>query len=424
MTIGTETRIVYLPRALPHQLPVLLSQARRKVAVCGRRFGKTVLGLLAATKGHGPVPGVFPGVLDGKRILWAAPTFVIASDIWREAKRALAGVIANKSEVEKRLETINGGVLRVASTDDPNSMRGPGWDGAVLDEAAFMVPEAWRQVIRPALADRQGWCLFISTPNGFNWFKELFEQAGRDDGWERWQRPTADNPLIPPSELDEARLDMGDRAFAQEHEAQFVDVQGAEFQGSYFLDSIWFDEWPAGISRKVLSLDPSKGKTDKSDYSAFVMLGIGADGKMYVDADMQRRDVWRIVEDGIDIYQRWGPQAFGVEVNQFQEVLAGVMDERAKSRNIMLPLFSITNTENKITRIRATLTPFLARGDLRFYRKSAGARMLVEQLRAFPIGKHDDGPDALEMAVRLMRALFEESSGNNGASFGNEYVVT
>jgi predicted phage terminase large subunit-like protein len=362
-------------------------------------------------------------VLDGKRILWAAPTFVIASDIWREAKRALAGVIVNKSEVEKRLEIVNGGVLRVASTDDPTSIRGPGWDGAVLDEAAFMVPVAWREVIRPALADRQGWVLFISTPNGHNWFKELFDHAGADSGWTRWQRPTSDNPLIPQSELDEARLDMGERAFAQEHEAQFVDVQGAEFAGSYFLDSIWFDEWPQSLLYKVVALDPSKGKTEKSDYSAFVMLGMGHDGKLYVDADIKRRDVWRIAEDGIDLYQRWGPQAFGVEVNQFQEVLAGVIEERARARNLMLPLFAITNTENKRTRVRATLTPFLARGDFRFKRGSQGARLLVEQLRAFPLGQHDDGPDALEMGVRLLKGLFEGGGLEDRRRMNQEYAV-
>jgi predicted phage terminase large subunit-like protein len=112
-----------------------------------------------------------------------------------------------------------------------------------------------------------------------------------------------------------------------------------------------------------------------------------------------------------------------VEVNQFQEVLAGVMEERAKARSLMLPLFAITNTENKRTRIRATLTPFLARGDFRFKRGSRGARMLVEQLRAFPLGQHDDGPDALEMGVRLMKGLFEGGGLAGRENFDQEYAV-
>ena len=411
---------------MEHQADILLSPARRKVAVCGRRYGKTVLGLLASIKGHGAFRGQYPGVADGARILWTAPTFLIASEIWREAKRSCADAIREKSEVEKRIELFNGGVLRIGSTDNPVSLRGPGWDGCVMDEAAFMAKEAWTEAIRPALSDRQGWSLFISTPNGFNWFKELYDNAGVGDsemdtsrrdfiagaagaiigGWQRWQRPTSDNPLIPASELDEARNDMGPRAFSQEHEAQFVDVEGQEFSGAYFTDSIWFDDWPH-LTHKITTLDPSKGKNEKSDYSAFISLGVGPDGKLYVDADIKRRDVRVIVDDAIDHYRRWHPQAFGVEVNQFQEVLADVMVERSQASGLMLPLFSITNTTNKITRIRATLTPFLARGDIRFKRDSRGARLLVDQLRAFPIGKHDDGPDALEMAVRLVRHVFE-----------------
>ena len=389
---------------MAHQAIILLSPARRKIAVCGRRFGKTVLGLLAATKGHGPHQGAFPGVLDGKRILWAAPTFAIASDIWREAKRALQNVITVKSEVEKRLEIINGGVLRVASTDDPTSIRGSGWDGAILDEAAFMIPEAWRQVIRPALADRQGWVLFISTPYGHNWFKDLFDQAGANTGWERWQRPTSDNPLIPQEELDEARLDMGDDVFAQEHEAQFTDVQGAEFAGAYFLDSIWFDDWPE-LRHRVAALDPSKGETEKADYSAFVMIGLGMDGIMYVDADIGLRDLWKIAEDGVDLCQRWQPEKLAIEDN-YEAMLSGVMEEKARQRGLIIPVFPIHNTQNKIVRIRTTLTPHLARGQFRFKRGSRGARMLVEQLRAFPTGRYKDGPDAFEMAVRVLQYVF------------------
>jgi len=359
-------------------------------------------------------------VLDGKRILWAAPTFTIASDIWREAKRALAEVIVNKSEVEKRLEIVNGGVLRVASTDDPTSIRGSGWDGAVLDEAAYMIPEAWREVIRPSLADRQGWVLFISTPNGHNWFKELFDHAGVNTGWERWQRPTSDNPLIPQEELDEARTDMGDVTFAQEHEAQFTDVAGAEFSGSYFSDSIWFDEWPE-LRHRVAALDPSKGETEKADYSAFVMIGLGHDGIMYVDADIGHRDLWKIAEDGVDLYQRWRPEKLAVEDN-YEAMLAGVMQERARGRGLIIPLLTIHNSANKIRRIRETLTPHLARGEFRFKRDSRGSRMLVEQLRSFPFGRYKDGPDAFEMAVRLTRCVFEANI-QGPAMVREEYAV-
>ena len=69
MNAGTPTRpTISLPKALPHQLPVLLDPARFKVVVCGRRWGKTALGLMACVKGHGPHRGALKGAIDGGRI--------------------------------------------------------------------------------------------------------------------------------------------------------------------------------------------------------------------------------------------------------------------------------------------------------------------------------------------------------------------
>jgi len=89
-----------------------------------------------------------------------------------------------------------------------------------------------------------------------------------------------------------------------------------------------------------------------------------------------------------------------VETNQFQQLLVDEMVRRADERRLILPLFTINNYVNKEVRIRR-LTPLLSGGRIRFKGDSPGARLLVEQLRDFPLADHDDGPDALEMAVRL-----------------------
>lgn len=314
---------------------------------------------------------------------------------------------SDKSEQEHRIEFRNGGCVTVRSADNPDSLRGEGLDGVVIDEAAFLSEACWREALRPALADKQGWCMMISTPNGYNWFKDLFDQAATDGAWARWQRPSSENPLIPADELEQAMRDMGLRAFAQEHLAQFTDVEGAEFSGAYFHDGVWFDNWPHSdtIRMRVMALDPSKGKTDKSDYSAFVMIALDFDGVMWIDADLSRRDTRQIVDDGLLLCRGFGPDAFGIEINQFQEVLAQNFEEVSKKTGLMLPLHGIHNTEHKTTRIRATLTPYLARGEMRF-RRTQGGKLLVDQLRSFPLDKYDDGPDALEMGVRLVRWLF------------------
>ena len=89
-----------------------------------------------------------------------------------------------------------------------------------------------------------------------------------------------------------------------------------------------------------------------------------------------------------------------IETNQFQELLATEIQRRAVEKCSSLPIFTCENTVPKIIRIRS-LTPYLTRGEILFKRGSRGARLLVDQLRDFPNGDHDDGPDALEMAIRL-----------------------
>lgn len=400
---------ISLPKALPHQLPVLLSPARQKVVACGRRWGKTALGLMATVKGHGPQRGVFRGAMDGAQIWWVAPTFNISMNIWRQLNRALKGAWTYKSEQEKWIELPGGGTIAVKSADTPESLVGEGLDGLVMDETGQMKKRAWTESLRPALTDKKGWCMAIGTPQGLNWYHEMFKAAGRDEGKEAWQRPSIDNPLIDQEELDDALKEIGPRAFAQQHLAQFLTIEGAEFEGTYFGESIWFDEWPADDKTRcrIMALDPSKGKTEKSDYTAFVMMALTWDGMMYVDADIERRDLSVITADAFRLGRDFRPDAFGIESVQFQELLATNIADYSRQHGMMLPVHLIPNTENKITRIRSTLTPFLSRGGFRFKSGSRGAKMLVDQLVGFPVDKYDDGPDALEMAVRLARHVYE-----------------
>jgi predicted phage terminase large subunit-like protein len=177
---------------------------------------------------------------------------------------------------------------------------------------------------------------------------------------------------------------------------------GTEWPEEYFGPSIWFDEWPERLTLRVISLDPSKGRESKwGDYSALVLLGRAHDGTLYVEADLQRRPTPRIVADGLEHYRTFGCDAFGVEANAFQELLAEDLARQSAAAGIALPVWGITNSAPKPVRIRR-LGPLLAQKRIRFKGGHAGTRLLVQQLRDFPCGDHDDGPDALEMALRLM----------------------
>ena len=101
--------------------------------------------------------------------------------------------------------------------------------GVVLDVAALMGSEVWFEVIRPALADKQGWALFISTPDGTaSWFYDLWCYTASDPTgeWQRWCYTTIEGGNVPEEEVEAARAQLDGRTFRQEFEASFDNLTG------------------------------------------------------------------------------------------------------------------------------------------------------------------------------------------------------
>ena len=147
---------------------------RFNVLVCHRRFGKTVLAVnelvhrsLACRVPHPRHAYLAPLRKQAKRVAW---------DYLKRYTAAIPSRTVNEAEL--RIELPGGRRLFVEGADNPDALRGLYLDGVVLDEFGQMSPEAWREVIRPALADRAGWAIFIGTPKGRNAFHAVFE-AGR-----------------------------------------------------------------------------------------------------------------------------------------------------------------------------------------------------------------------------------------------------
>ncbi len=218
------------------------------------------------------------------------------------------------------------------------------------------------------------------------------------------------------------RVESGRTAFEREKQGSPVDPSVCEWPESYFGSNIWFDDWPLTLQVKTLALDPSKGADAKrGDYSAFVMLGVDARGILYVEADLARRSTPLMVGDGVELCRRFRPDAFGIEANQFQDLLAPLFaDEFSRQGMLDAQPWTLDNRVGKPVRIRR-LGPYLASGRLRFKTHSPGTRLLVEQLKEFPAGEHDDGPDALEMAIRLAAEMLATPTDNDG--LGNRLQV-
>ena len=171
-----------LPSLHQAQKKVAESEARWKILCAGRRFGKTRLGVQLCIQ----------TALAGGRAWWVAPTFSIARVGWRALESA---AYSFPKEIEPKISIANmevlfpnGGFIACKSADNPQRLRGEGLDFIVIDEAAFVKPEVWQEVLRPTLTERKGSALFISTPLGIgNWFYDLWETAGQMESWERFR---------------------------------------------------------------------------------------------------------------------------------------------------------------------------------------------------------------------------------------------
>ncbi len=222
------TKIKRLKLYRPHagQKALHESDARFRVAACGRRWGKT----LAATAEMIRHAWERPGSLS----FWVAPVLrqsAIAFDLVRRGMPR--GTVADIHKTDRRVGLVNGSVLEFRSAEIPENLRGFGIDFLVVDEAAFLSKDLWEEVLRPALSDRQGKALFVGTPKGKNWFFRLFSRGmdSEQAGWQSFTFPTENNPYIRPEEIEDARRTLPEAVFAQEYLARFVDDGAGVFSG-------------------------------------------------------------------------------------------------------------------------------------------------------------------------------------------------
>ena len=179
---------------------------------------------------------VVRAILQRKPVAWFSPTYRTLDDSWRALRETLEPVTVRVSDSAHRAEIIGGGVLECWSLDSPDAGRGRNYASVVIDEAALVseLEHAWQQSIRPMLTHWSGEAWFLSTPRGMaNYFHTLY-QRGMDptqEDWAAWRMPTSSNPFVPPGEVEIARRELTDLAFAQEYLAEFVSWVGAVFRG-------------------------------------------------------------------------------------------------------------------------------------------------------------------------------------------------
>lgn len=214
----------YTPRK--QFIPLHNREQRFAAVVAHRRAGKTVAEINDKIRATLLCPKQNP------RTAYIAPYYKQAKTVaWQYAKdfsRCIPDIKINESEL--RIDYPNGGQFRLYGADNPDALRGVYFDDVTLDEPADMNPRMWPEIIRPALADRQGRACFIGTPKGRNDFWKICEHAKTDPNWFYMQLKASDTHLIPQDELDAVQAMMTPEQYLQEFECSFT----AAIQGAYY----------------------------------------------------------------------------------------------------------------------------------------------------------------------------------------------
>ena len=379
---------------LPWQEEVIADPARFKVIAAGRRCGKThyaaVTLILAALNGK-------PGA-----VMYVGPTMALARDLMWDKLFELAGEIIVSSNVNNLEIVLAGGnKISLKGSDRPDTLRGYSLKHLVLDEFAFHKEGVFDTILRPALADRKGSALFISTPEGRNSFYDVYVkgQAGLK-GWKSWHLTSYDNPYIDPEELETAKNEMAGWQFRQEFEASF-DAKGSEFFDAETFE--YYEELPKETYDYYIALDLAGfesdrgGKTKRRDDSAMAVVAVDYKGCWFVEDIVYGR--WSLDQTAQTIFDavaKYKPIKVGIEKGIAQQAVMSPLQDvmRRTARVFHIELLTHGN-QKKEDRILWALQGRFEHGKIKL-KKADWNMELVDQCSAFPSKLvHDDLIDAL-----------------------------
>jgi len=216
--------IPYKPREQQLAIHELMDSKRFGVVVAHRRMGKTVSAINHLIK---------DAILNQKeapRYAYIAPTYGQAKRVAWDYLVKYAEPLGGSSNISELRVDFWGRRIQLYGSDNPEALRGQYFDFVILDEIGDQNPKIWTDIIRPALADRKGRCLFIGTPKGHNHFKELRDRAEKEEGWGLLEFKASETGVVDEVELKAAKNEMGEDKYRQEFECSF----DAAVEGSYY----------------------------------------------------------------------------------------------------------------------------------------------------------------------------------------------
>lgn len=395
---------------LPWQIEVWQDPARFKVIAAGRRCGKSNFAIKRTLVAALQAP-------KGSAVLYLAPTLAQARQIAYDALLDQGKDFIKGSNVNQLDITLNSGVkIHIRSGENPDSLRGLKLSFAVIDEAAFIKPDVWSRIVRPALADLKGEAVFISTPEGRNYFYDMYMlgQSGEDPEWKSWHLTTRDNPTIDPAEIEAAKRTLSSWSFKVEFEASF-DTSGS---GIFKEEWIKYGEEPSDGSYYIAFdlagfADISSANTAakrRLDRTAIAVVKVTNDGKWWVKKIECGR--WNIEETAnrlLKNVREYQPVGVGAERGALKNAVLPYLQELMRKNNTFFSVQDLTHGNKKKTdRITWALQGRFEHGNI-ILNKDEDWDDLKEELLLFGAKDiHDDLIDALSYVDQMAISMFSE----------------
>ena len=269
----------------------------------GRQFGKSLLGVNQA------LDWLFNE--DKVRIGWVSPIFRQCKKVFNDIDVAFGNnqqVWKEKNKTDLIFKSHKDSTLQFFSSENYDTIRGETFDYLIMDEAAWQSEQAWTEVLRATVLVRGRKVLFLSTPKGRNWFYNLHALDGTNPQYKSFTMTSYDNPLITPSEIDDARLTLPDNVFRQEYLAEFIDGGAGVFK------ELTINNAPSGSDRYYAGID--LGRAD--DYTVLTILN--SRGQM-VQCERWRHNTWAsIIAQLVPILNKWSAYAM-IEINSIGDAI-------------------------------------------------------------------------------------------------------
>jgi len=308
--MSQKTFIGFTPHPKQREIiqSILGSGAKYHIANIGRQFGKSLMGenlLLYWAINKGPC-----------KIMWVSPVYAQANKVHKELYAAIAksGIVASNNFSSSEITFKNGSTVIFRSAERYDNIRGETLDYAILDEAAFMKDDAWREAIKPTLLVRGKKALFISTPKGKSWFYDLYQLGISSDhpNYQSYTGTSYDTPYISQQEIDEAKSVLPEKVFKQEYLAEFIDGGGEVF--SNIRDRTYVGDWQPPTGKVYCGIDLGK----QEDFTVATFMD--AKGTV-IDIYRANQIEWStMVREILERIRKWNATVM-IEVNSIGDVI-------------------------------------------------------------------------------------------------------